>query len=98
MSAFTTYDNTVAAWRSDERVRAIQRSRRVEAGSVSEMARSLLREARESQDIQLHPAGESLAGCGRAGVARLGAATARRRRPSGLYTRVTTRPLAARRA
>jgi hypothetical protein len=79
---------------ASERVRAIQRSRRAEAGSVTEMARLLLREAREVQDTPgARPSGESQAGRAR-GVAMRAGVPARRRSSPGL----TKRPLAAGRA
>jgi hypothetical protein len=94
MSALTRHSDHMAPGLAAERLRRIQRARRVEAGNVTEMARSLLREARVAQDtLGARPSGESQAGRAR-GVAMRAGGPARRRSSPGLMKR----PLAAGRA
>ncbi len=98
MSALMQHIDQAAPRLSPERLRSIQRARRVEAGSVTEMARSLLREARDARDTHgARPSGESQAVRARSATRRAGS-PARRRGPSGLHPRVIERPLAAGRA
>ncbi|HEX4436393.1 MAG TPA: hypothetical protein VH061_06305 [Solirubrobacteraceae bacterium] len=71
------------------RVRAAGRSRRAEEGHVTEMARLLIRDAREAGGGQAE-AGQTAAERPHIGV--------RRRRAASGAGRLTSRPLAARRA
>jgi hypothetical protein len=94
MSTLIRHSDQVAPALAAERLRRIQRARRVEAGNVTEMARSLLREAREAEHtLGVRPVGESQAGRARGRAMRVGG-PARRMRPQSL----TKRPLAAGRA
>jgi hypothetical protein len=68
--------------------RATGRSRRADEGAVTEMARSLLRDAREAAGAE--------AGCGHGGLA--WEATVARRELAGSRRRLSSRPFATRRA
>jgi hypothetical protein len=71
--------------RATQRVRAAGRSRRADAGAVAEMARSLLRDAREADGAEVR--------CRRDGAVR--AERAVRRELTGAPARLSSRQIAA---
>jgi len=82
MSALARHGAQVTRRRAPQRVRAAGRSRRADAGAVTEMARALLRDARE--------AGSAEAWCHRSATTR-----AVRRELAGAPQRLSSRQLAA---
>jgi hypothetical protein len=88
MSSLTPNNDHAARRLAEQRVRTAARSRRADAGTVTEMARLLLRDAREA-----HPAEART----RQGPA-AGVEYAVRRELAGASGRLSSRPLAARRA
>jgi hypothetical protein len=112
MSAPARHSDQAVRSLAADRLIAAGRARRAEAGSVTEMARSLLRDAREAgerearqREVGAREAGEREAGKRQAarvrGAAGHGGITVRRRCPPGAAGRVvevTPRPLAARHA
>jgi hypothetical protein len=88
MSSLAPNNDHAARRLAAQRVRTAARTRRADEGTVTEMARLLLRDAREA-----HPAGGRIRQGGAAGVQRAG-----RRELTGASERLSWRPLAARRA
>jgi hypothetical protein len=84
MSSLAPYNDQAARSLAAQRLRTAARSRRAHAGTVTEMARLLLRDAREA-----HPAEDRT---------RRGAQRAVRRELAGVSGRLSSRPLEARRA
>jgi hypothetical protein len=72
-----------------QRVRAAGRSRRADAGTLTELARLLLRDAREAHTVEAAWAHQRAAA---------GASRAARRELAGASGRLSSRPLATRRA
>ncbi len=88
MSSLTPTNDHVASRLAAQRVRTAARTRRADAGTVTEMARLLLRDAREAHPAEGHT---------RQGAA-VGVEYAVRRELAGASGRLSSRPLAARRA
>jgi hypothetical protein len=88
MSSLVQHSDQATRRLAAEHVRAAGRSRRADAGAVTEMARSLLRDAHASDDAEVR--------CRRGGAAR--AERAVRREPASANGRLSSRPFAARRA
>jgi hypothetical protein len=86
MSSLERHSDQATRGRTAQLVRATGRSRRADAGAVTEMARSLLRDAREVDSAE--------AECRRDGSAR--AQRAVRRELAGAPRRLSSRQLAAR--
>ena len=84
MSSLALSTDHAARRLAAQRVRSAARSRRADEGTVTEMARLLLRDAREA-----HPVEDRT---------RQGAQRAVRRELAGVSGRLSSRPLAARRA
>jgi hypothetical protein len=89
MSSLEPNNDHAARGLAAQRVRSAARSRRADAGTITEMARLLLRDAREAA----HPAESRIRQGPAAGVQR-----AVRRELGGASGRLSSRPLAARRA
>ena len=85
MSSLATYSDQATRRLAAQRVRTAGRSRRADAGAVTEMARSLLRDARDADGAK--------ARCRRGGTAR--AERAVRRELAGATRRLSSRQLAA---
>jgi hypothetical protein len=88
MSSPVRHSDQATRRHAAQHVRAAGRSRRADAGAVTEMARSLLRDARAADTAE--------ARCRGGGVAR--AERAVRRELAGVNGRLNSRPFAARRA
>ena len=88
MSSLARHSDQATRRHAAQRVRAAGRSRRADAGAVTEMARSLLRDARAADS--------AVSQCGRGDTAR--AERAVRRELAGANGRLSSRPFAARRA
>ncbi|MGA2452278.1 MAG: hypothetical protein ABSG93_02070 [Solirubrobacteraceae bacterium] len=88
MSSLATYSDQATRRLAAQRVRTAGRSRRADAGTVTEMARLLLRDAREAHTAEARP---------RQGAAAR-AERAVRHELAGASGRLSSRPFAARRA
>jgi hypothetical protein len=96
MSSRATNDDHAARRLAAQRVGIAGRSRRADAGTVTEMARLLLRDAREAHtaEARTRQGAETRTRQG----AEAGAVHAARRELAGAHRRLSSSPLAARRA
>lgn len=94
MSALTRNDDQTARRLAAQRVRSAGRSRRAGAGTITEMARSLVRDAREAGAAEARSLRDEAARADAAVRQACSGAPAR----SGKPMRLSSRPFAARRA